>query len=697
LTKKLTKLLKGIALSKLIVSLGLVALLLQGFGVALAESGSDAEPINGIAMEPVELDTTLPPAQESQNSSSALPPMDASDANPSSRQLMITTTKLTMPMEQVGGSISVVTRRQIQQMQAQSLTEVLRQVPGVNVVQNGPIGSPSSIFIRGANPEHTLVMIDGVRLNDPIAPGRTFNYIDQLSPDMVDRVEVLRGPQGPLYGSESIGGVINVITRTGEGSPTLSAKVTAGSYGTIQEDVSAGGSAGKLQGFVHATRQDVRGFSAASSRYGNHELDGFHHTNLLSKLQYQPLQNLKLDVLSMFSRAQSDLDNFGGRGGDDPNYTAGSQIFLIGGNSDLKLLNGRVEQITRLSFTDTKRDTHNGFDVAHPFDSERSRYNGRLFSLDVINHVQLHRTNTLTVGMNLQNENGNSVYRSQSFFGPYNSDFQNRSATNLAFYAQDTIKLWDRWVTTLGMRSDHHNRFGHYNTYRAATTYIIRETGTSFKASYGTGFKAPTLYQLYSSFGDPNLNPETSQGWDAGVEQALFHNRLQLGATYFQNRINNLIQFSPLFTYQNIAKARTQGMETYLTATPLRNVTLRASYTYTDTKDMSMNSATSGDPLLRRPRNKFSINLNYQPRKNINVNLDVTHIGQRSDMDFTVYPSSEVKLSAATLINLAVSYDITRHINLYGRLVNILDTPYELVKGYGTPRISAYGGIRLAI
>jgi vitamin B12 transporter len=282
-------------------------------------------------------------------------------------------------------------------------------------------------------------------------------------------------------------------------------------------------------------------------------------------------------------------------------------------------------------------------------------------------------------------------------WGPFSSEFQNRSATNLAFYLQDTIKLWDRWFTTLGMRSDHHNRFGHYNTYRAASTFIIRETGTSLKASYGTGFKAPTLFQLYSSFGDPGLNPETSLGWDAGIEQSFFRNRLQLGATYFQNRINNLIQFSPMFVYENIAKARTQGMEAFITANPLRNLFLKASYTYTDTKDLSMGSATSGDPLLRRPRNKFSINMNYQPHRKVNVNVDVTHIGQRNDMDFNTFPAAEVKLASFTLVNLAVSYDITRNINLFGKLVNMLDTPYETVKGYGAPRISAYGGLRLAI
>lgn len=658
--------------------------------------GAASHPMEDVALEPVGLENLkpAPPASPPIRPTSALPPMPPS--SPASKPLVLSSTKIGIPLNRVGSSASIITRQQIRQMQATSLLDVLRQVPGVDIVQNGPPGSTSSIFIRGANSEHTLVLVDGIRLNDPISPGRSFNYLDQISPDAIEQVEVLRGPQGPLFGSDGMGGVINIVTRSGEGRPSLQAKIQAGSYGTLQEDINAGASThdNKLRAFLHATRQDVRGFSAASQRYGNMERDGFHNTTLIGKLQLQPTGHLGLDAFSTYSRARMDLDNFGGLGGDDPNYTSNNRMFLIGGGSRLKLLDNRFEQITRVSWTDQQRDTRNDRDPAHLFDTERSQFNSHLFALDAINNFYLHPSNTLTMGLNLQHESGDARNAFNSQWGPFISEFPNRSATDIAFYAQDYISLRNTLFTTLSIRRDHHNRFGNYTTYRAATSLPIRKTGTTFKASYGTGFKAPTLYQLYSNFGDPGLNPETSLGWDAGVEQALFKNRLQLGATCFQNQIKNLIQFNSLFTYENIARARTQGIEAYAAAQPFKALQLRSSYTYTDTKDL-----TTGDPLLRRPRHKLSFNLNYQPHKKVNINLDVTHIGQRSDLDFPPFPlpPRNVKLAAFTLVNLAISYDVTQTLNLFARLVNLLDTPYELTKGYGTARFSAYGGLRLGL
>lgn len=685
-------------------------------GVASAEMVSPAEEgtvLDEVALEDGELDEAPPEAQpQSQPATQSVAQAydETTQLPPMSKQLMINTTKIGMPLEQVGNSMTVITRPQIQQMQATSLVEVLQGVPGVDVMRTGSYGGTTSVFMRGLNSEHTLIMVDGVRLNDPISPGRSFQFLDQISPDAVERVEVLRGPQGPLYGTDGMGGVINIITRRGEGKPSLYAKVSAGSFGTLQQDYGANGHVGeKLRSFIHVTRQDMRGFSSASSRYGNTERDGFHNTTLMGRVEYQPFKNWLLDFAGNFSKARYDLDNSFGTATqptywDDPNYTGNSRVATISGGSKLKLLNGKLEQITRLSLTDLNRENRNSTDPAHPYDTELSQYRGKLFTMDVQNNYYLHPTNTLTTGFNMQHEWGSSDRRSTGFFfGPYmsTSNFSDRSATDVAFYAQDHIQLWNRWFTTLGIRHDHHNRFGGYTTYRAASTYIVRKTGTSFKASFGTGFKAPTVYQLYTGgSGNLDLKPETSIGWDAGIEQALFGNRVQLGATVFQNQIKNMIQgYPPTYIFENISKARTQGLEAYLTSQPFRNMQLRASYTYTDTKNLSAANLDtySGDPLVRRPRNKFSINMNYKPHEKVNINVDVTHIGQRSDLDFNVFPYPLVKLSAVTLVNVAVSYDVTKHVNVFAKMVNLMDSPYEMAKGYAMPRISAYGGLKLAL
>jgi vitamin B12 transporter len=408
--------------------------------------------------------------------------------------LVIQATKLHMPIQQIGGSVSIVTKQQIQQMQAQSVTEVLQSLPGVTVVQNGGLGSTSSVFIRGTDSDHTLILLDGVRINDPVSPARTFNFLDQISVESIEQVEVLKGPQSTLYGSDAIGGVINIVTPSGEGHPALTARIRSGSFGTLQEDVSASGKIGDVKSFFQMTRQDVRNFSAAGTRYGNRERDGFHNISLIGKLQYQPLENLDLDVLSQYSSAKFDLDRDGGFNNDDPNFDSRNRFFLLSGGGKLRLFNNRMEQTVRLSVTDHKRKTWNNPDAADlSANFERSQYNGQLFNLDVYNDIHLLRnrfvSDTLTVGLNLQHEKADSDARFDSVFGPFRSTFQNRSATNLAFYAQDVIRVCDRLYTTLGFRTDDHNRFGRYTTYKAGTTYLVPKTGTALKASYGTVLK----------------------------------------------------------------------------------------------------------------------------------------------------------------------------------------------------------------
>ncbi len=700
-----------------------VALLLAGLNTGAVAQAQSLAPesedtiLTEVALDEPELDTSPLPVRSPRpllrpaETGRLMPnqPLSPDEPDNATAPITLSTTKVGIPTHEIGTAATVITRRQIQQMQPFSLTEVLRTVPGVDVVQNGYLGATSSIFMRGMNAGHTLILLDGVRLNDPIAPDRTFSFIDQISPDAVERVEVLRGPQNSLYGSDAMGGVINIITRQGEtGKPTLYAKITAGSQGALQEDLAVRGQwSDKLKSFWHMTRQDVRGISAASSRYGmtsfgtrynNAEPDGFHNTSIMGRTEFTPRKNLTLDLVTLLTRARYDLDSSGGYMGDDPNFTGTNRILTLSGGSRLKLFDNRYEQVTRIAFTDNRRENLNEADAFSTYKSH-DRYSGKLLNLDFQNNFYLHRSNTLTAGLNLQHEWGNSYYH-DAFFP---TTFNTRSATNTAFYVQDHIQLWNRWFTTLGYRLDHHNRFGGSHNFRAASTYVLPKTGTRLKGSLGTGFKAPTLSQLYGNFGpNPNLKPETSLGWDAGIEQGLFAQKIQLGATVFQNQVKNLIDFKEIapFTslYYNVNQARTQGLETYLTSQPFSCLQLRASYTYTDTKTLSA-GANQGDPLLRRPRNKLSLNINYHPTNRLNVNLDITHTGDRSDVYFSpvTFSSRTLKLKAYTLINLALEYTLTDHVTLYGRLVNLLDTPYETVKGYGAPRISAYGGLKLAL
>jgi vitamin B12 transporter len=622
------------------------------------------------------------------------PSEDLSTAKPEdeksgySVKIVVTATKLETPTREVGSSITVITDDEIQSMQKATVLEVLRTVPALDVSRAGGPGQPTSVFIRGAKSEHTLVLIDGVEMNDPITPGRTYDFA-HLTTDGIERIEILRGPQSTLYGSDAIGGVINIITKAGMGRTNGYASFEGGSFSTFGGK--AGGSGGNrwINYSLGFSRRDTSGISAANEKDGNIEKDGNQNTSIFARLGVTPTADFDIDLNLRSINAEADLDNFAGAGGDDPNYIAESRQLFFRTQARLSLFDDVWELKLGFSTSDHNRYSRNDTDPDHPSDLSRSTFDGRLLKLDWQNNLYLHETNTLTFGLETEEEKGKSDYYSESLWGPYTSAFQEKSARINGYYFQDQIKLRNSWFTTVGVRLNDHSIFGDKTTYRIASAYLIERTGTKIRGSFGTGFKAPTLYQLHSDYGDPNLKPEESTGWDIGLEQLLFEKRLTLGATYFNNQLENMIDFdSAAWTYLNVAEAEAKGVEVFGSTSLMERLDLRLSYTYTDTEDRG-----TGRPLLRRPKNKFGFDLNYLFLEKGNINLEIVYTGKREDNDFSTFPATRLKLNDYVLANLAGSFPITQNIRIFGRIENLLDQEYEEVKGYGTPGISAFGGI----
>jgi vitamin B12 transporter len=611
-------------------------------------------------------------------------------------KVVVTATRVETPVEEIASSITVISSKEIERKQKTTVLEVLKGLPGLDVVQNGGVGGATSIFLRGANSEHTLVMIDGVEVNDPISPGRSYDFA-HLTVDNIERIEVIRGPQSTLYGSDAIGGVVNIITKKGEGKPKFFLSAEGGSFTTFREATGISGGNKWVNYSFGLSRFDTEGISTASKKDGNYERDGYENTSLSAKLGFKPMDNLGIDFILRYMDAKTELDNFAGVGGDDPNYVQKSNQFLFKTQVGLSLFDQVWSQKLGLALNDHNRDIKNKKDSQHPFDYEKGRYDGQLLKFDWQHHLQLHKTNALTFGLEYEREEGKSKYYWESLWGPGQSIFPKKTANIKGYYIQDEIKLWDRLFATLGIRIDDHSRFGSETTYRVAPAYLIKETDTKIKGTFGTGFKAPTLYQLFAPatlwgpIGNKDLKPEKSKGWDFGVEQNFFKNRVTLGATYFRNDFKDLIQFDWGQGYINIAKAKTEGVELFASAKPIDDLTLRINYTYTDTEDK-----TTGEALIRRPKNKIGFDINYHFLNNGNVNLGVIYVGKRDDLDFSISPSRRVKLDQYTLVNLAVSYDITKNFQLFGRVENLLDKEYEEVKGFGTPGLSFFGGMKLS-
>ncbi|MBS0210686.1 MAG: TonB-dependent receptor [Planctomycetes bacterium] len=594
------------------------------------------------------------------------------------------------PLGQAGSSVTVITAEQIQQRRQTSVLEMLRGLPGLNVVQSGGPGQPASVFIRGASSEQTKVILDGIWMNDPLTTGRLFDF-STLSVDNIDRIEVIRGPQSTLYGSDAIGGVINIVTKKGSGPRSSTATAMGGSFGMARESYSVSGGNQKMNYSAAGSYYQNTGISAADSRLpGNTDPNGFNNTNLSTRLGWTPTKNFDVEFIMRYMHGVSKTDLFGGPFGDDPNgHSDTDQLFT---RTQLHYRGEEEIYETWLGYntSNTTRDYRSdpgpnstAFQLSHT--------NGTTNMVDWKNAVHLTKRNTLFAGASYISESGCSSF---SFldpaFPPAFVDVASPSTiTDTAVYCQDQIQLGERWFTNVGVRQDNYSQAGLATTYRLSSLYRVPGSETAVRGSLGTGFKAPSIYQLFDAqFGRPNLLPEQSQGYDFGVDQPLFDNQVVLSATYFRNQFTNLIQFqSAGFSgfYTNVGRAASAGLEFTALVRLDSRTTLTGMYTKLDTRD-----EVNDVKLLRRPDDAASIGLNRKYfRDRANLNLTVMYVGQRDDID---YIGNRVQLDPYVVAYVAGSYNLTQRVQLFGRIDNLTDTRYQEVSGFGVMPFSGYAG-----
>ncbi|MGD1008736.1 MAG: TonB-dependent receptor [Candidatus Aminicenantales bacterium] len=615
--------------------------------------------------------------------------------------VVVTATKVETPSREVASSVTVITEADLARTRKSTVLDALEDLIGLSVTQNGGPGAAASVFIRGAGSEDTLVLLDGVELNDPINPSRSYD-LAHLALSQVARIEVLRGPQSPLYGSDAMGGVINIITRRGQGRPRLDLSSSAGSYGTWTSVLGFSGAAGRSDYSFGLSYARTAGFSAASDRYaGNSEPDGYRNLTLSGRFGFAVRKNIDLDVMVRSISARSAIDDFGGPYGDDPNAIQDYAATLARIQARGLFLGNRWEQKLSISWTRSDRKLINPPDDAHPLEGEDGTYAGQLIKLDWQNNFFLGPSQTLTAGVELGQEAGHSDYISTGTAGTDESSFPSQKAGAGGFYIQDQWKAGGSFFLAAGARLDVHSRTGAALTFRLAPAWVIKATGTKLKATLGTGFKSPSLYQLFAPpttwgpIGNINLQPERVTGWDAGAEQDIVRDRLRLGVTYFRNSFRDLIDFDYLQGYINVGRAGTHGIEVSLESRPLgpgESLSLRASYTRLIARDEA-----TGEALLRRPRDKFSAEVGSRLFRRVDLSASLLFVGKRMDRDFSVYPYQDIPLASYALLGAVISTPVSRALDLYVRLDNILNARYEMVWGYGTPAFSFVAGLRLIL
>ena len=606
--------------------------------------------------------------------------------------IVITATRTNASTLELANSITVIDSAEIEQKKKNTVLDLLKTEYGVNIVQQGSFGSLSNIFTRGAGSGHTLILLDGVEVNMPNDPGGTFDFAN-LSADNIERIEILRGPQSTLYGSDALAGVINIISRRGIGKPKFFLSTEGGSYNSFKGLLGLNGSYDFLNYSIAFSRTKTDGFSSSSGD-DNLEKDGASSYSISSKLGADITEELDLNLIFHFTKADVDYDQFGGQFGDDPTYVFNLEESAFRTEGKYSAFDGIWEQVLGVSLFRNLRKYSND---AYVMDASRAFYDGRKIKIDWQNNFYLSPANTLTFGVETEKEEAETEYYVFSETFPFESILPLSTSGTTGVYLQDQFKL-NNFFTAGGIRYDNHQRFGSIVTYRFAPAFIIWETGTKLKATIGNGFKTPSLYYLFDpSFGNPDLEPEKSFGWDAGIEQHFADGKGSVGLTYFKNFFDDLFGFNANFKTINIGKAESSGIEFFFSAKPVNEFHLKTNFTYTDSRNKSENSPDFNKQLIRRPKFKISASINYHPADNVNFNTEIIHAGKREDLNFSVFPVQRVRLESYTTVNISAAYNIISNIQLYGRVENLFDTEYEEVLGYNTPGLSGYAGVKFSL
>ncbi len=579
-------------------------------------------------------------------------PLQAQEQN----AVIVTATRTAETVDESLAAVSIITRADIEQSQATDVIDLLRLQSGIDVARNGGPGASASLFMRGTNSNQTLVLIDGVRASSTTTGSFAWQHMNTSD---IERIEIVRGPRAAEYGSDAIGGVIQIFTRNNK---TTHLRIMGGSYKTGLIEAGIGGGE-QIKYSLNATARSSQGFSRTSEKSSsyNADKDGYRNQSFSGNIRFPLTDKTSLKISGWYSKSNVEYDAYGGVYGvsDNSNSTL-----------DLRLKNQTTaiwsQTLSAGLATDDSKNTS----------SSISRIKSERVMADWQNDLILNQNTLLSLGLSSYTDRGNNI----SLSG--NSSRFDESITNNAAFAilQSSVSNND---FSLSARVDDHERFGKNNTGQIAWAYNPSKE-LRLLASYGTAFRAPTINELYyPNYGNPNLNPEKSSTAELGLRYQLTRQQ-QLRINAYQTRITDMIQSVAvaLYTYEatNIGKAKIDGLE-------IEHDLRQGAWTLLSrfTLQKAIDDSDSSD-LLRRPRQKLSMQLRRQLNKNGSIGVEWIYASERKDY-------ANVNLDAYSLVNLSGRYQLRRGTWLEARLENLLDADYQLVNNYNTPGRSIYVGI----
>jgi vitamin B12 transporter len=607
--------------------------------------------------------------------------------------MLVTATRLKTAWKDIADSLSMITAQDIQRKQAQSVLQALQGTPGLFLTQDGAPGEIASVHVQGASSGQVLVLMDGIPLNDPIATNDSFSNWDQLFAGNIDHINIVRGPLSAEYGTNAGSGVINIITQSGSGPLSGFVNLEGGAYQTFHEsaEASAGNHFAQVNLFI--SQFNTQGFPSADRAFGNQINDGDRNTTSSIHAEIAPTSNLTNTILIDDIQSRTHLDAQAGIGGDDPNYFLNEQQWIAGDQVKWKLLHQTWEQILNISNTSDLQNYTDQFSSYPNSHYEQGVFDGRAVQASWQNNFDLCSGETVMIGLRDQRAWG-SINDWANYGYGLNQTLFNQSIDTQSEFAADETTLFHQIHVSLNVRNDHWTSFGDHVTHQEGLAYWIPGWESKLRITYGTGFRIPSLYQLYSPYGNVHLQPEQDQSWEAGMDQFFQQGKIRGNFNFFHTDFSNLIDFNttatpPYGQYVNIGLAQTQGFEIGISDQEIQHLNIAVNYTYT----LALNVQT-GLALLECPKNQWNADIFYQWNQ-IHCGINIFYVGTREDDNYSVYPVTLVTMPSYVVVNLTASYQISPTLQLYGRIDNLFNEQYEEIYGYGTARFSTYIGTKI--
>ncbi len=681
------------------LSVLILPLLLSG-GLFAQNGDTGGEPVTNDTDPPLERET---PAPE--------PP----DETPirhfkSGSDIVITATKSGINKRETGASVTIITAEEIAQTEKGSVAEILKNQPGIYMSSNSSIGGVASLYMRGTASNHVTVLIDGVKVNDPASVGNGFDFA-HLTTENIDRIEILRGSQSTLYGSDAIGGVVNIITKKGVGRPRVAVGMEGGSFYTFRETASVSGGTEDVDYSFAVSRTDSRGYDSSSSWRGmkyafeKNRPDGYENTAASARIGVKTIHDSHLSLAFRYTGAKTEIDD--GAYTDDANRTFESDSFSGILSYGIPLFTWWDANLSASYMYQLQRDR----DMPDLYEKDYLNFGavgfsdmwfkGKRLAAEFRNVFKILEVDEITCGVSYEKDYSDTMpwWFSASTWGSYSMDPLspvNKSEGTWAAYAQNHLKLMKRLFIITGVRYTRPDFLPGSFDYSLSGSFILPVTETRLRGNLSTGYKTPTLYQRFNNFERYDrftfayLKPERSLSFDAGVEQPLWEGKIVLEAAYFSIDYTNMIYYDTTLDswgrYYNI-DALIRGMECAATFRPIEDLTFSGHYTYSVSNNKSFNSGE----MIRRPRHRAGFSVNYEFLARGNVNLGFTYTGKRRDYyRFPWY----APIDPHYRVDLALSWWIIDQLQAHVRFENLTNEKYEEVFGYRQPGFTCYGGLK---